>query len=80
MSESFNDSMLFVTPADLARRWLVSGQTIRNLCEQKKINALKVGRFFRIHVAEIERLESVGIPKLERRSRALPDIPDEIGN
>lgn len=37
-----------MTVAEYAERYRVSPQTVRNLCRQRKIPAVKVGRLFRI--------------------------------
>jgi len=38
----------WMTVAEYAERYRVSPQTVRNLCRQRKIPAVKVGRLFRI--------------------------------
>lgn len=53
-----NEPAKFLSPAELSKRWKVSGMTLRRWRADNKIRALHIGRQIRFAVSEIERFES----------------------
>lgn len=45
-------------PEDLAREWNVSERTVRRLIESEKLDAIRIGRVWRIPEDEKQRFES----------------------
>lgn len=48
------------TPADLAKRWGVSGKHIRDLCHKGTLSFFKVGKLYRIPAAVVDDFERGG--------------------
>ncbi len=69
-----------LTPADLARRWRVSPQSILNECQRGKLMHFRVGRQYRIHLRDVLMLEGEQTPAPAKTARSRPQIPDEIGD
>jgi excisionase family DNA binding protein len=70
----------FVTVADVARRWLVSDQTVLNECRRGKLSHMRVGRQIRIPLKAVLDAEGQHLPEPEPQTVSLPDVPDEIGD
>lgn len=51
------DTLRLFTPAQLSRRWDVTGMTLRRWRKAGKLKALHIGRQIRFAPAEIERFE-----------------------
>lgn len=49
---------LFLTPAELSRRWMVSKMTLHRWRRDNKIKSLHIGRQVRFALSEVERFEA----------------------
>ena len=60
------------TPAELAKRWRKSDDTICRLCKSGKLLHMKIGGAYSIHRDEIARHERAGIPNATQHTVTKP--------
>ena len=53
---------MFVSIPSLARRWDVSRDTIKRAIRDGSLRGVRVGKRYKIHVAEVSRVECEGKP------------------